>query len=118
MSMDDLKIAKKYIGKADRARTDGYEFKISFQSFRNMMLAKYCKFTGIKLTEPSGPTQIASNRTIDRIDSSKGYVSGNVAAVCYAANKFKGMLENPNFKLTPDEVIKIAEMALEANKHL
>lgn len=113
--MDDLSIAKKYISKANRAKQDGYDFDLSFTSFKNMMLAKRCRYTGVLLTTPKSPVQKSTDRTIDRIDSSKGYVKGNVAAVCFAANKFKGMLENPVFTISNKNVIKIAKMVDKAS---
>lgn len=116
--LTDLQIAKKYIGKADRARSDGHEFTISFTSFRNMMRAKKCKYTNTPLTEPSksGGNPRFSDRTVDRIDNSKGYVSGNVVACSHGANRYKSILENPNTELTPQMAIKIANVTLKARK--
>jgi hypothetical protein len=36
----------------------------------------------------------ATDRTIDRVDASKGYVIGNVVACCYAVNHMKSLVEN------------------------
>ena len=102
-------MAKKYVAKADRARSDGYEFKISFTSFKNMMKAKRCKITGLTLTDRAKSSDIRfTDRTIDRIDNAKGYVKGNVAAVCHGANKLKSMFENPTNLLTTKMAKKIA----------
>lgn len=61
---------------------------------RNLMLAKNCAYTGLPLTEPvpGGPRK-ASDRTIDRVDATRGYVKGNVVACCHAVNHMKGQVE-------------------------
>jgi hypothetical protein len=94
----DLKVANKLRRKAQDAKTRGIEFSLTFQSMKNLMKAKRCYYTGIVLTEPVGlqdgdTGRGASDRTIDRIDGSKGYVPGNVVACCNAANNIKAQLE-------------------------
>ncbi len=109
--MIDLTIAAKYIAKADMSRGKGIPFDLPWQSFNNLMNAKYCKFTGIELTDKKPGNGIKStDRTIDRIDNSKGYVIGNVAAVCNVANQFKSMLEDPQYIITPKLAIQIASV--------
>ena len=82
--MDDLTIARKYISKAQKARNSGIEFNLSFVSFRNLMVAKKCKYTGIGLTETCADRPASgSDRTIDRIDNSLGYIAGNVVIMFY-----------------------------------
>lgn len=95
-SMDDLKVAKKYLAKANNAKSAGFDFTLSLKSFQNLMRAKKCGYTGIHLTEGGGPQPLFSDISIDRIDNSKGYVKGNVIAVAHGVNQFKGNLENPN----------------------
>lgn len=95
----DLKIAKKLISKEKDAKRRGIEFSLTIQSMKNLMKAKRCYYTGIVLTEPAGLCddqiggRLASDRTIDRIDGTKGYVPGNVVACCNAANNIKAQLE-------------------------
>lgn len=94
----DLYVAKKLASKAKNAKDRGIEFSLTFQSMKNLMKAKKCYYTGITLTTPEGvqPDQTgnkASDRTIDRVDGSKGYVPGNVVACCNAANNIKAQLE-------------------------
>lgn len=95
----ELKIAKKLISKEKDAKRRGIEFALTFQSMKNLMKAKRCYYTGIMLTEPAGLQddqiggRLASDRTIDRIDGSKGYIPGNVVACCNAANNIKSQLE-------------------------
>ena len=38
--MDDLTLAKKYISKADNARSRGIKFDMTFTAYKNLMRAK------------------------------------------------------------------------------
>ncbi|PHR99231.1 MAG: hypothetical protein COA78_25140 [Blastopirellula sp.] len=106
--MKDIDIARKYTAKFDNASHNGIYFDLSLTSYKNMCRAKKCKLTGITLTDKSGPNLKASDRTIDRIDATKGYVEGNCMAVCHRANQFKADFENGNRTLD----VKHAEMIL------
>ncbi len=109
-NFSDLKLARNYIGKADNARSRGIEFSLSFTAYKNLMRAKKCQVTGTILTDPRPQKDLlATDRTIDRIDSKKGYVSGNVMAVCHAVNGFKSFFENGNHNkiITPEIGMKI-----------
>ena len=48
-----------------------------------------CAISGIKMTHISGKGKVATNISIDRIDSSKGYINGNIQLLCLAANMMK-----------------------------
>lgn len=108
-SKEDISIARRYMSKADNARTRGIEFGLSFTAFKNLMRAKKCYYTGVELTQPISKNGMKStDRTIDRIDSTKGYVSGNVVACCHAANQMKAMWEgNPSMGF--EEVKKLVK---------
>jgi len=109
--MNDLEIAKKYVSKANRAKQAGHEFELSFTSFKNMMKAKKCQYTNLKLTENRSDNQHTRflDRTIDRIDSTKGYIKGNVITACHGANNFKSIFEDGINPLTPEMAIKICK---------
>lgn len=94
--MNDLVIAKRYVNKAKQAKRDGIEFDLPFTTFKNMMRATKCGYTGLKLTFQDDRLQKSTDLTIDRIDNSKGYVPGNVKAVCFAANQLKSLWEDPS----------------------
>jgi hypothetical protein len=93
--MCDVEIAKKYLNKKKNAEMRGVEFDLPLLSFINLYNAKKCYYTGITLTkhqsDPEKP--YFSDFTIDRLDSTKGYVKGNVVACCYGANQLKAMAE-------------------------
>lgn len=48
-----------------------------------------CALTGVQMTYVAGSGKVATNISIDRIDSSKGYVRDNVQFVCDVVNRMK-----------------------------
>lgn len=111
----DLQIAQKYINKSNAAKTEGIDFNLSFTSFKNVMRAKKCFYSGEPLTysrKCKNPTDI----TIDRIDRNKGYVKGNVVACSARINHLKGLIENPNNKFTGKTLLKIAKKMAEVER--
>jgi hypothetical protein len=105
--MTDWKIAKKYLAKRENAKNSNIPFSLSFVAFKNIMLANKCKYSGIKLTDGDGKK--FTDRTIDRIDNRKGYISGNCVASCSGINKFKSYIENPVHPLTLDSIKNIVK---------
>lgn len=54
-----------------------------------------CAISNVLMTHIAGSGRVTTNISIDRIDSSKGYLRGNVQFVCDAVNKMKqDMSEN------------------------
>lgn len=91
----DLYVAKHLQWKAENAKKRGIKFDLSFTSMKNLLKAKRCFYTGIKLTKSSGVGELRlSDATIDRVDGSLGYTSGNVVACCHAANQMKNQFES------------------------
>lgn len=45
-----------------------------------------CALSGIQMTHITGHGRVATNISIDRIDSDKGYIEGNIQLVCHAVN--------------------------------
>lgn len=69
-----------------RAKKDGIEFNITID---DILIPEYCPLLNIKLTNELGRGQLKTNSSLDRIDSSKGYVKGNVWVVSRQANTMK-----------------------------
>lgn len=93
----EYEIAKAYSNKIQNAVQRNIEFDLTLAQFKKIYARKTCYYTGINLTkcEMNSPLKY-TDRTIDRIDSSKGYVVGNVVVCCHKANLFKATLfENP-----------------------
>ena len=118
--MSDVQIARKYVKKSDACNLNRMPFKLSFTSFKNMMKARKCAWTGIELTTPRGNGKPLRDTdiTIDRIDNSKGYIHGNVVACCHGANKLKSQWENPTNMWTPELVVYMANKVIKAKKEV
>ena len=75
-----------------RAKKKKLEFSIEYE---DVHIPEICPILGIKInkfledTSQSNESR-ASSPSLDRIDSSKGYVKGNVAVISYKANVIKG----------------------------
>lgn len=111
----DLWCAQYYASKVQTSRSRGIEFSLTYQQVRNMLKAKKCFLTGVALTHNNGGNLSGTDVTLDRMDASKGYVTGNVHAVCYAANNAKSAFENPAGIIGFKEVEK---MMAKVNKYL
>lgn len=113
----EIYVANYYRNKVKNARKAGHVFTLSLQSVHNMLSAQRCYYTGVRLTRPPTSAQgelkqgykiRPTDVTIDRVDSAKGYVKGNVVACSHAANSAKGMFENPSCPLDVKDMINMA----------
>ena len=93
MAYTDLQIAKKFVAKAQNASQRGISFDMKFTTFKNLMRAKKCFYTGAPLTDNGEVVCEPTRRTVDRIDHKQGYVEGNVVACSHAFNQFKNEME-------------------------
>jgi len=113
--MRNVDVAKLYLSKVQSAKARNIDFDLPLMSFCNLLKTKRCKYTGISLTEPEknskkGSTPRGTDRTFERIDSTKGYVKGNVIVVCHAANQLKNIVcENPGAVMTVKHLVKMAK---------
>lgn len=118
--MKDNTIAKKYLNKIQDAQKRKIEFTLSFAQFKRLCHTSKCFYTGTLLTLQTGPEQKHSDLTLDRVDSSKGYVPGNVVACCNLFNNIKSTFENPSHvTMTMKTLIKATkkiEKVLKENK--
>lgn len=112
--LSDAIVARKYLNKIERCIESKTEFTLSFAEYKRVVTAKYCRYTGILLTTHKEGKQESSDITIDRIDNSKGYIKGNVAACCYEYNQLKAIMENPQKLMT----FELVEKALKVQKKL
>jgi hypothetical protein len=83
----DIVVAKKLVKLQQSALSRGLEFDLKFHTVRRLLEKKTCTFTKIPFEE-SGPLA----RSIDRIDSAKGYIEGNVVACTVEINGKKANL--------------------------
>jgi hypothetical protein len=78
-----------------RSRRKGMEFSITV---KDLKMPEFCPLLGVKLDSYSDSVDL--HPSIDRIDSSKGYVKGNVWIISHRANRIKS-------DATCEELIKI-----------
>ena len=89
----------------DKNKKIGRDFSLTVSQIKQLYRRKTCTYTGVKFVDEEGhPLQ----RTFDRVDSSKGYVTGNVVACTQRINTLKG-----NATLAEVEQLAIAWRKLE-----
>ena len=80
------------------------EFNITEE---DIVIPEICKYLGIPLTNIQGQGVVWSNCSIDRIDSSKGYIKGNVEIISRKANTMKTMATKEELVVFAKNVLKI-----------
>lgn len=88
--MKDIFVAKKMVNLQRSARDRGIEFDLSFATVKRLLSRKTCYYTREELTR--------HNRSIDRVDNTKGYVDDNVVACTIEINGFKANLSHTQIK--------------------
>jgi hypothetical protein len=79
-------------------KKDGYNFKLQPS---DIVIPEYCPILNIKLSTDPKDKDLPNYYTPDRIDSGKGYVTGNVRIISQKANKMKS-------KSTQEDILKFA----------
>lgn len=90
--------SKKLTGKQDkryriwsnaskRAKKKGFEFNITIDDIPE--IPKYCIVLGIEIKENTTHAPLDSSPSLDRIDSTKGYIKGNIRIISNRANRIK-----------------------------
>ena len=104
-------VAKYYFNKVNSCQRDGKEFSLTLPEVRRMLGSKFCAYTGLSMTHQYvGSTESRyADVTIDRIDSTKGYVRGNVKAVARGINELKSIAENPSNDLSLKHLAKMSK---------
>jgi hypothetical protein len=83
----DIEVAKKMINLQQSATSRGIEFDLSFETVKSLLLRTNCFYTGV-VFEDEGKLAFS----VDRIDSKKGYIEGNVVACTIDINAKKANL--------------------------
>jgi hypothetical protein len=94
---------KYLLSRAKRSsKVKGLEFNLDLS---DIQIPEYCTLLGIKLTSALGYGQLESNSSIDRIDSTKGYVKGNVWIISRKANTMKSNATKEQLILFANNII-------------
>jgi hypothetical protein len=83
-----------------RAKKKGLEFNLTLE---DIVIPEYCPLLGIKLTNHMGTCRskcgLPDSCTLDRKDTTKGYVKGNVWVISHKANTIKNNSTFDEFEL-------------------
>ena len=89
----DVQAARKLIQLYQSADRRGKDFDLTAADVKRLLRRKRCAYTGVTMTRSAQDAPLMpTDRTIDRLDPSKGYVKGNVFAVTHQANRLKNEL--------------------------
>lgn len=90
----DLDVANKLIKLFQSAKDRNIDFDLSLKKVRQLLQVKTCYYTGVEFEE-AGPRA----RSIDRVDSDRGYVDDNVVACTVDINGKKANLTNEEIEM-------------------
>ena len=85
--LPDIEVAKKMINLQQSASSRNIEYDLSFETVKYLMTRTHCYYTGVKF-EDDGKLAFS----VDRVDSKKGYIEGNVVACTVDINSKKSNL--------------------------
>lgn len=86
------------------AREKNLEFNLTEE---DIVLPIKCKYLDVVLTNTQGQGLVWENYSIDRIDSSKGYIKGNIEIISRKANSMKNMATKEELIIFAKNVLKI-----------
>ena len=96
----DVEVTKKLLNIYQSAADRKLEFNLSFESVKTLLKFQTCYYTGRKF-DNEGPYA----RSIDRIDSSKGYIEGNVVSCTVDINGKKSNLSDDEIELLYNKIV-------------
>jgi hypothetical protein len=104
----DVEVAKKLLNIYQSAADRKLEFNLSFESVKTLLKFQTCYYTGRKF-DNDGPYA----RSIDRIDSNKGYIEGNVVSCTVDINGKKSNLSDDEIELLYTKIVLHKKKAIE-----
>lgn len=99
--VSDIEVARKMLNIHQSALDRKLEFDLSFLETKKILESDTCYYTGIKF-DNEGP----NSRSFDRVDSSKGYVNGNVVACTIDFNGKKSNLSIEEIIILYEKLVK------------
>ena len=109
----DVEVAKKLLNIYQSAADRKLEFNLSFESVKTLLKFQTCYYTGRKF-DNDGPYA----RSIDRIDSSKGYIEGNVVSCTVDINGKKSNLSDDEIELLYTKIVLHKKKTTEEPKEM
>jgi len=86
----ELKAVNKWQNLMHSAEKRGLDFDLQVSDVKRLLRRKTCYYSGVVLTDAVQGKREPTERTMERLDSSKGYVKGNVVACSHRMNHIKG----------------------------
>lgn len=104
----DIILKERMQGVYQRAKKSSLDVSINIEYLRDLWYKQEgkCAVSGIPMTVLVYSGRIPTNVSVDRIDSSKGYTTGNVQLVCMVVNQMKGDLSIENLLYFVTEILK------------
>jgi hypothetical protein len=104
----DVEVAKKLLNIYQSAMDRKLEFNLSFESVKTLLKFPACYYTGRRF-DNDGPYA----RSIDRIDSNKGYIEGNVVSCTVDINGKKSNLSDDEIELLYNKIVLHKKKSIE-----
>lgn len=99
-------LKQKLRGIRHRAKKIGVDFDLSIL---DLEIPEFCPVLGIKLEAHKGKGPQASSPSVDRIDSTLGYVKGNIRVISNRANTLKNNMTLDESFLIYQDMLRINE---------
>lgn len=93
-TLTDLEVAQKLIKLSQSAKDRGIDFNLSIKKLKQLLTVKSCYYTGTRFTQEG-----VNARSIDRVDSDKGYADNNVVACTVDINGKKANLTRKQIEM-------------------
>lgn len=87
-----------------RARNGNIPFEITIE---DIIIPTHCKYLNVELTTIRGNGKIDTNASLDRIDSTKGYIPNNIEVISLLANRMKNSATIEQLKTFAKNIDKI-----------
>jgi len=83
-----------------RSKLKNFKFNIDSEYLKSLyeLQKGKCNLSDFEMTNIRGEGHVNTNISVDRIDSKKGYIKGNIQLVCLAINKMKFDFKQKDFK--------------------
>lgn len=106
----DRLITERYAGLKDRAKKNGLLVDFDREYLKELWENQNhkCALSGIEMTTTFFQGRTLTNISVDRIDSSKGYIKENVQLVCMAINQMKS-------DMSKEELINFCKLIINYN---
>jgi len=105
-------LTERFAGLKDRAIKSNLELDFNKEYLRELWINQegLCAISKIKMTTIFYAGRTPTNMSVDRIDSNKGYIKGNIQLVCMAINQMKS-------DLTIDELLNFCRQIIETHEN-